>query len=103
MENSKLIWFDGELMPWENATVHVMTHALHYGTGVFEGIRVYENEDGPAGFRMTDHMARLRASAATYSMPLEYSVEELVAAAADTVRSNGLTSCNSRKSDRTCS
>lgn len=93
MQTTEHIWFDGELMPWENATVHVLTHALHYGTGVFEGIRVYENADGAAGFRLTDHMARLKASADTYSMPLEYSTAELVAAAAETVRTNGLRSC----------
>jgi len=93
MEPTKNIWFDGELVPWEQATVHVLSHALHYGTGVFEGIRVYQNDDGLAGFRMTDHMARLRASAETYSMSLEYSVSELVAAAGATVTSNELGSC----------
>jgi branched-chain amino acid aminotransferase len=93
MQMSESIWFDGRLVPWGEATVHVMSHALHYGTGVFEGIRVYENEDGSAAFRLRDHMQRLLNSAAAYSMPFEYSVDEMVAAARETVRANGLTSC----------
>jgi branched-chain amino acid aminotransferase len=90
VEKSESIWMDGQLVPWDEANVHVLSHALHYGTGVFEGIRVYDNDDGTAIFRLRDHMARLRSSADAYSMPLRYSVDELVAAAKETVAANGL-------------
>ncbi len=80
MEPTKYIWMDGELVPWEQATVHVLTHALHYGTGVFEGIRAYETSDGAAVFRLTDHMVRLHRSARAYHMDLEWSVEDLTKA-----------------------
>lgn len=87
------IWLDGELVPWADATTHVLAHGLHYGTGVFEGIRVYATTDGPAGFRLTDHMRRLIGSARAYWIPLEWTVEELVAAAKSVVSANGLTAC----------
>lgn len=87
------IWMDGELVPWEEATTHVLSHGLHYGTGVFEGIRVYATADGPAGFRLTDHMRRLVASARAYWIPLEWSVDDLVDAAKQVVRANGLSAC----------
>ena len=93
MESGKSIWMDGELVPWAEANVHVLTHALHYGTGVFEGIRAYANGDGTAVFRLRDHMKRLVVSAEAYSMPLEYSVDELVAAAKETITDNDLESC----------
>ena len=93
MEPGKSIWMDGELVPWAEANVHVLTHALHYGTGVFEGIRAYANGDGTAVFRLRDHMKRLLVSAEAYSMPLEYSVDELVAAAKETITDNDLESC----------
>lgn len=80
MEPSEHIWFDGKLVPWEDANVHVLSHALHYGSGVFEGIRAYDTPDGTAVFRLTDHMARLHRSAKAYRVPLEHSVDELVAA-----------------------
>lgn len=92
MEPTKYIWFDGELVPWAEATVHVLSHALHYGTGVFEGIRAYETPDGPAVFRLTDHMTRLHQSAKAYSMDLEWSVEDLVQATKDVLGENGLES-----------
>ncbi len=92
MEPTELIWMDGELIAWGDAQVHVLSHALHYGTGVFEGIRAYRNEDGTAIFRLRDHMERLRRSADAYSMPLEWSVDELVAAAKETVVVNELSS-----------
>jgi branched-chain amino acid aminotransferase len=63
LAESKLIWMDGELVPWNEAKVHVLTHSLHYGLGVFEGIRAYETKTGPAVFRLTPHMARLFNSA----------------------------------------
>jgi branched-chain amino acid aminotransferase len=87
------IWFNGELIPWEDAKIHVLTHTLHYGMGVFEGIRAYETDDGPAAFRLTDHMRRMDQSARILMMPLPYSVDELVQAVKDTVRSTGLRAC----------
>jgi len=93
MDPTKSIWMDGELVPWAEAQVHVLSHALHYGTGVFEGIRAYDNDDGTAVFRLKDHMERLLSSAATYSMPLEYSAGDLVEAAHETIIDNDLKSC----------
>jgi branched-chain amino acid aminotransferase len=93
MEPTKSIWMDGELVPWAEAQVHVLTHALHYGTGVFEGIRAYDNDDGTAVFRLKDHMERLHVSAAAYEMPLEYSAGDLVEAVHKTIIDNELASC----------
>jgi branched-chain amino acid aminotransferase len=87
------IWFNGELIPWEDAQIHILTHSLHYGMGVFEGIRAYETDDGPGVFRLTDHMRRFQASAQILMMELPYSVDEMVQAVKDTVRSTGLASC----------
>jgi branched-chain amino acid aminotransferase len=87
------IWMNGELVDWDQAQIHVLTHSLHYGMGVFEGVRAYETADGPAVFRLTDHMVRLHNSAKILMMPLPYSVEELVEAVKVTVRSSGLPSC----------
>jgi branched-chain amino acid aminotransferase len=87
------IWMNGELVDWDKAQVHVLTHTLHYGTGVFEGIRAYETADGPAVFRLTDHIARLHNSAKILGMEIPYSVDELVEATKATVRSTGLPSC----------
>ena len=88
MDVAKYVWLDGELVAWEDATVHVLTHALHYGTGVFEGIRAYEAVGGTAGFRLTDHMRRLAKSAKSYCMEIPYTVEEMVDAAKQVVRAN---------------
>jgi branched-chain amino acid aminotransferase len=87
------IWMNGELVDWDKAQIHVLTHTLHYGTGVFEGIRAYETADGPAVFRLTDHMQRLLNSGKIVGMDIPYSVEELVQAVKDTVRSTGLKAC----------
>ncbi|HEX6424117.1 MAG TPA: branched-chain amino acid transaminase [Acidimicrobiales bacterium] len=87
------IWFNGELIPWDDAKIHILTHSLHYGMGVFEGIRAYATEDGPAVFRLTDHMKRFEDSARILMMDLPYSVDEMVQAVKDTVRSTGLDSC----------
>jgi branched-chain amino acid aminotransferase len=87
------IWFNGELIPWDEAKIHILTHSLHYGMGVFEGIRAYDTADGPAVFRLTDHMKRFEASAQILMMPMPYSVDEMVQAVKDTVRSTGLASC----------
>ena len=93
LKPTPFVWMDGALVPWEQATVHVLAHGLHYGSGVFEGIRCYPTADGPAIFRLTDHMRRLHSSAAAYRIPLPYSVETLVAAARETVRANELEAC----------
>ena len=87
------IWMNGSLVNWDEAKVHVLTHTLHYGTGVFEGIRAYETANGPAVFRLTDHIKRLHNSAKIMDMEMPYSVEELVEATKQTVRSTGLPSC----------
>ncbi|HMO59437.1 MAG TPA: branched-chain amino acid transaminase [Roseiflexaceae bacterium] len=88
---SKYIWFNGELVPWEQATVHVMTHALHYGSSVFEGIRSYNTPHGPALFRIEPHIRRLFDSARIYRMVPPFSHEQLIAACKAVVRENGLT------------
>ena len=87
------IWMNGTLVDWEKAQVHVLTHTLHYGTGVFEGIRAYETSDGPAVFRLTEHIERLFKSAPILGMEIPYSVADLVQATKDTVRSTGLPGC----------
>ncbi|MDO9557353.1 MAG: branched-chain amino acid transaminase [Coriobacteriia bacterium] len=87
------IWMDGTLVDWDKAQVHVLTHALHYGSGVFEGIRCYETTDGPAVFRLTEHMQRFERSAKMLFMDLGYSVQEMVDAVKATIRVNGLKSC----------
>ena len=83
------IWMNGELVDWDKAQVHVLTHTLHYGTGVFEGIRAYETSQGPAVFRLTDHIVRLHNSAKILGMELPYTVDELVEATKATVASTG--------------
>jgi branched-chain amino acid aminotransferase len=87
------IWFNGELVPWHEARVHVLTHALHYGSGVFEGIRAYKAEKGPEVFRLTEHLQRLFRSAKLYYMPIPYTVEELRQATFDVLKANKLESC----------
>jgi branched-chain amino acid aminotransferase len=87
------IWMDGMLVDWDAAQVHVLTHALHYGSGVFEGIRCYETPDGPAVFRLVEHMERFDRSARMLLMDLDYSVNETVEAVKETIRANRLKSC----------
>jgi branched-chain amino acid aminotransferase len=87
------IWMNGELVDWDDARVHVGAHGLHYGTGVFEGIRCYDTPGGPAVFRLTDHMQRLHDSAELIGMSLPYGVEELRAATNDLISANGLREC----------
>jgi branched-chain amino acid aminotransferase len=87
------IWMDGELVDWDKAQVHVLSHALHYGSGVFEGIRCYETADGPAVFRLTEHMARFERSAKMLFMDLGYTVDEMVEAVKETIRVNKLPAC----------
>jgi branched-chain amino acid aminotransferase len=87
------IWMNGELVDWDKAQVHVLTHTLHYGTGVFEGLRAYETSQGPAVFRLTDHIERLHLSARILGIEIPYTVAELIEATKETVRSTGLSSC----------
>jgi branched-chain amino acid aminotransferase len=93
LQETYKIWMNGELVDWADATVHVGVHGLHYGTGVFEGIRCYETEKGPAVFRLTDHLKRLHASAELLYMEIPYSIEELKAASMDVIAANGLPEC----------
>jgi branched-chain amino acid aminotransferase len=90
LKTSRLIWHDGKLVPWEQATVHVLSHALHYGSSVFEGLRVYKTQDGLIGFRLTDHIHRLFNSAKIYRMKIPYSAATIVAACKDVIRENEL-------------
>jgi branched-chain amino acid aminotransferase len=87
------IWMNGELVAWDEARIHVLTHTLHYGMGVFEGIRAYSTNDGPAVFRLTEHIQRLHRSAHMLGMEIPFSVEELIAATKATVASTGLDEC----------
>jgi branched-chain amino acid aminotransferase len=89
----KKIWMNGKFVDWKDAKIHVLTHALHYGSGVFEGIRAYKTKDGPAVFRLTDHITRLEKSAKIYFMDVPYSVEELVSVTKELVKINELDSC----------
>jgi len=93
VNTADLIWANGELVAWEDAKVHVLTHALHYGTGVFEGIRAYETEQGPAIFRHREHLERLEKSARLYYMDVPYSLDELREATHELIARNGLRSC----------
>ncbi|HEX6687828.1 MAG TPA: branched-chain amino acid transaminase [Solirubrobacterales bacterium] len=93
METAELIWQNGEFVPWDEAKTHVLSHGLHYGTGVFEGIRCYETERGPAVFRHQDHLDRLAKSAELYYFELSYSGEEIAEATRELIRRNDLRSC----------
>ncbi len=84
------IWMNGKLVDWDDAKIHVLTHSLHYGMGVFEGVRAYETPNGPGVFRLTEHMARLHNSAKIMGMDMPFSVEELVQATKDVVKASGL-------------
>ena len=90
IEKTDKIWMDGKLVPWDEANVHILTHTLHYGDGVFEGIRAYKAKSGTAVFRLTDHMRRLLRSAKILMMDVPYSAEQLVDATKETLRANKL-------------
>lgn len=92
-DNHHRIWRDGKFVSWEDATIHVISHVVHYGSSVFEGIRCYATPEGPAIFRLDDHMRRLADSCRIYRMPLEHSQETLVQACVDTVAENELPHC----------
>ena len=93
MNEADFIWMNGEIVRWEDARVHVLTHALHYGSGVFEGIRAYETERGTAVFRHQDHLARLKRSGELYYMDLPFTLEKLREATHELIRKNNLRSC----------
>src|SRR5690348_9988602 len=92
-EKTEKIWMDGEFVPWDEARIHVLTHSLHYGCGVFEGIRAYPTERGPAVFRLTDHIVRLFNSAKIFMIDVPYSAEAIIEATKATARVNGLAGC----------
>jgi branched-chain amino acid aminotransferase len=93
MRETEKIWMNGELIDWADAKIHVGTHGLHYGSGVFEGIRVYETANGPAVFRLTDHLKRLENSARLLHMELPFTADELRLACHEVVAANGLAEC----------
>lgn len=90
---TKLIWMDGKLVPWKKANVHVLTHTLHYGLGVFEGIRCYKTGKGPAVFRLKDHVRRLENSAKLVGMKLPYPADKIVRAVNETIKANEIEEC----------
>ena len=94
MEKAELIWMNGDFVPWDEANVHVLSHGLHYGTGVFEGVRCYDTEAlGPAIFRHSEHLERLKKSAELYYLELPHELEVIGDATKELIRRNGLRSC----------
>ena len=93
MKISPKVWRNGEIIDWDDARIHIMSHVIHYGSSVFEGIRCYATPEGPAVFRLPEHMRRFANSCRIYRMPLNYSVEELTKACVDTVSENNLPHC----------
>jgi len=93
IKKSEFIWFNGRFVPWDEAKVHVLTHALHYGSSVFEGIRCYKADRGPAVFCLSQHVKRMFRSCKIYRMKIPYSADQICQAIVDTVAKNGLQSC----------
>jgi branched-chain amino acid aminotransferase len=93
MQKADMIWFDGQLVPWDQATVHVGAHALHYGSSVFEGIRAYPFPDGPAVFCLEEHLDRMWASCKVYRMDIPYERQVIRQAIMDTIKANGFNEC----------
>ena len=93
LESTTNIWHNGQLIPWDKANIHVMSHVIHYGSSVFEGIRCYTQPGGASIFRLPEHMQRLIDSAKIYRMPLPYSVDQLMDAVVDVVEANGVAPC----------
>ena len=93
MQETEKIWMNGELLDWGDARIHIGSHGLHYGTGVFEGIRCYDTQKGPAVFRLTDHLERLQNSARLLYMEIPFSVDELRSAHFELIGANGLPEC----------
>ena len=92
-DDAKWVWMNGRFLPWDEATIHVSAHALHYGSGVFEGIRCYLTPEGPALFRVGDHIERFFDSARTHGMKVPYATEQLTEAMAELIRRNGFSNC----------
>ena len=92
-DQSKFIWFNGKIIPWDDAKIHVMSHVLHYGSGVFEGIKCYATKEGPAIFRLDDHIHRLFESGNKYQIKIPFSEDDIINASIETVRINGFESC----------
>lgn len=92
-KDAKMIWMDGTLIPWDEANVHILTHTLHYGLSIFEGIRLYKTEKGPAVFRLEDHVDRLYNSAHIAKMEIPFPKADLVEAIVSTIRINGFEEC----------
>ncbi len=93
LQTTQNIWHNGELIPWEKAQIHVMSHVVHYGSSVFEGIRCYAQPGGNGVFRLEEHMARFIDSAKIYRMPIPYTLEQLCSAVVDVVEANGVAPC----------
>jgi branched-chain amino acid aminotransferase len=93
IESTQNIWHNGNLIPWDKANIHVMSHVVHYGSSVFEGIRCYKQPNGAGVFRLPEHSARLIDSAKIYRMPLPYTAEQISAAIVDVIEANGITPC----------
>ena len=93
LQTTENIWHNGQLIPWDKAQIHVMSHVIHYGSSVFEGIRCYAQPEGAGVFRLPEHMARLVDSAKIYRMPLPYTVDQLIAAVVDVIEANGVAPC----------
>ena len=93
IQTTEKIWHNGNLIPWEQATIHVMSHVIHYGSSVFEGIRCYGQPHGSAVFRLPEHMQRLLDSAKIYRMEIPFTLEELCAGVVDTIEANGVAPC----------
>ncbi len=93
IQKTEKIWHNGKLIPWDSAQIHVMSHVVHYGSSVFEGVRCYAPPSGPAIFRAKEHMQRLLDSAKIYRIDVDYSVEELIAGMSDLVKNNGVWPC----------
>ena len=93
MNDKGKIWMDGNFVEWNNAKIHILTHAMHYGTAVFEGIRCYDTKNGPAIFRLEDHVRRLTNSCKMYHMTLQFSEKDLADAIVETIRVNNVKHC----------
>ena len=93
MQPTKKIWFDGQFVPWDEAKVHVLTHALHYGYAIFEGIRCNSTPKGPAIFRLKEHVRRLSSGTKAYRMQLPYTEDQLIQGCLNLVKENGLQDC----------
>ncbi|MEO0097660.1 MAG: branched-chain amino acid transaminase [candidate division WOR-3 bacterium] len=93
INETKYIWMDGKLVPWQEAKIHILSHVIHYGTGVFEGLRCYKTKKGSAIFRLKEHTERLFNSAKIYRMEIPYSQEEINKAVIETIKANGLEEC----------